>query len=173
VIDAFDLAGRDLIGEHHRRGSEAGAPSHQQHGRILSIAVHRWILQVLLYDSHHLKSMYSGLKLNHPFVPCQPIDRGGRTSQQPLRALCGSVSVREEERMSFVSTQREVLTAAAGTLQGIGSSMSVQNAAAASPTMGVVHAAADEVSALTAGHFGTPRFILPSAPKGLRFARCS
>jgi hypothetical protein len=27
VIDAFDLAGRDLIGEHHRKGSEAGAPT--------------------------------------------------------------------------------------------------------------------------------------------------
>ncbi|MGO9697621.1 MAG: hypothetical protein ACLPYO_28640 [Mycobacterium sp.] len=24
MIDAFDLAGRDLIGEHHRKGSEAG-----------------------------------------------------------------------------------------------------------------------------------------------------
>jgi PE family len=45
--------------------------------------------------------------------------------------------------MSFVSTQPEVLTAAAGTLQGIGSSMSAQNAAAAAPTTGVVPAAAD------------------------------
>ena|SRR5271166_5456570 len=52
--------------------------------------------------------------------------------------------------MSFVSTQPEALTAAAGTLQGIGSPMSAQNAAAAPPTTGVVPAAADEVSALTA-----------------------
>jgi hypothetical protein len=57
--------------------------------------------------------------------------------------------------MSFVSTQPEALTAAAGTLQGIGSSMSAQNAAAAAPTTGVVPAAADEVSALTAAQFAT------------------
>jgi hypothetical protein len=55
--------------------------------------------------------------------------------------------------MSFVSTQPEALTAAAGTLQGIGSSVSAQNAAAAAPTTGVVPAAADEVSALTAAQF--------------------
>jgi hypothetical protein len=57
--------------------------------------------------------------------------------------------------MSFVSTQPEALTAAAGTLQGIGSSMSAQNAAAAAPTTGVVPAAADEVSAMTAAQFAT------------------
>ena len=57
--------------------------------------------------------------------------------------------------MSFVSTQPEALTAAAGTLQGIGSAMSAQNAAAAAPTTGVVPAAADEVSALTAAQFAT------------------
>jgi PE family len=55
--------------------------------------------------------------------------------------------------MSFVSTQPEALTAAAGTLQGIGSSASAQNAAAAAPTTGVVPAATDEVSALTAAQF--------------------
>jgi hypothetical protein len=27
VIEAFDLAGRDLIGGHHRKGSEVGAPT--------------------------------------------------------------------------------------------------------------------------------------------------
>ena len=57
--------------------------------------------------------------------------------------------------MSFVSTQPEALTAAAGTLQGIGSAMSTQNAAAAAPTTGVVPAAADAVSALTAAQFAT------------------
>jgi hypothetical protein len=55
--------------------------------------------------------------------------------------------------MSFVSTQPEDLTAAAGNLQGIGSSVTAQNAAAAAPTTGVVPAAADEVSALTALQF--------------------
>ena len=55
--------------------------------------------------------------------------------------------------MSFVTTQPEALSAAATNLQGIGSAVSSQNAAAASPTTGVVPAAADEVSALTAAQF--------------------
>src|SRR6201993_2815231 len=55
--------------------------------------------------------------------------------------------------MSFVTTQPEALAAAAGSLQGIGSAMRAQNAAAAAPTTGVVPAAADEVSALTAAQF--------------------
>jgi hypothetical protein len=55
--------------------------------------------------------------------------------------------------MSFVTTHPEALAAAAGSLQGIGSTMSAQNAAAAAPTTGVVPAAADEVSALTAAQF--------------------
>ncbi|OSC39676.1 PE family protein [Mycobacterium decipiens] len=55
--------------------------------------------------------------------------------------------------MSFVTTQPESLAAAAGTLQGIGSALTAQNAAAATPTTGVVPAAADEVSALTAAQF--------------------
>jgi hypothetical protein len=46
-----------------------------------------------------------------------------------------------------------MLAATAGNLQGIGSTMSAQNAAAAAPTTGVVPAAADDVSALTAAQF--------------------
>ncbi|MFZ1162535.1 PE family protein [Mycobacterium sp.] len=57
--------------------------------------------------------------------------------------------------MSFVSAQPAELTAAAENLQGIGSSMAAQNAAAAVSTTGVVPAAADEVSALTAAQFAT------------------
>jgi PE family protein len=56
--------------------------------------------------------------------------------------------------MSFVTTQPEMLAAAAGQLHGIGTAMATQNAAAAAPTTGVVPAAADEVSALTATQFG-------------------
>jgi PE family len=56
--------------------------------------------------------------------------------------------------MTFVTTQPEMLTAAASQLQGIGAVMTAQNAAAAAPTTGVVPAAADEVSALTATQFG-------------------
>ena len=55
--------------------------------------------------------------------------------------------------MSFVTTQPEALTAAAGILQGLGSGMAAGNMAAAAPTTGVVPAAADEVSALTAAQF--------------------
>lgn len=55
--------------------------------------------------------------------------------------------------MSFVTTQPEALAAAASKLQALGSSMAAQNAAAAAPTTGVVPAAADEVSALTAAQF--------------------
>ncbi len=55
--------------------------------------------------------------------------------------------------MSFVTTQPEMLAAAAGDLAGIGSAMNAQNVAAAAPTTGVVPAAADEVSALTAAQF--------------------
>lgn len=55
--------------------------------------------------------------------------------------------------MSYVTTHPEALAAAAGTLQGIGSAMGSQNAAAAAPTTGVVPAAADEVSVLTAAQF--------------------
>ena len=55
--------------------------------------------------------------------------------------------------MSFVTTQPELLTAAAGNLTGIGSAMNAENSAAAAQTTGVVPAAADEVSALTAAQF--------------------
>ncbi|MDT7721390.1 MAG: hypothetical protein QOE94_2401 [Mycobacterium sp.] len=55
--------------------------------------------------------------------------------------------------MSFVTTQPELLTAAAGNLGGIGAAMTAGNAAAAGPTTGVVPAAADEVSALAAAQF--------------------
>jgi PE family len=55
--------------------------------------------------------------------------------------------------MSFVTTHPEALTAAAANLAGIGTTMSAQNAAAAAPTTGLVPAAADEVSALTAAQF--------------------
>jgi hypothetical protein len=55
--------------------------------------------------------------------------------------------------MSFVTTQPEALSAAAVNLAGIGTTMSAQNAAAAASTTGLVPAAADEVSALTATQF--------------------
>jgi PE family len=55
--------------------------------------------------------------------------------------------------MSYVTTQPEALAQAAGALQTIGAALSAQNAAAAAPTTGLVPAAADEVSALTAARF--------------------
>ena len=55
--------------------------------------------------------------------------------------------------MTFVTTQPNMLAAAAGQLAGVGSEVAAQNAAAAAPTTGVAPAAADEVSALTAAQF--------------------
>jgi PE family len=55
--------------------------------------------------------------------------------------------------MSFVTTVPEMLLAAAGDLGSVGSAVAVGNAAAAAPTTGVIPAAADEVSALTAAQF--------------------
>jgi PE family len=55
--------------------------------------------------------------------------------------------------MSYVTTQPQMLSAAAGNLHGVGSVVSAANAAAAGPTTGVIPAAADEVSALTAAQF--------------------
>ncbi len=57
--------------------------------------------------------------------------------------------------MSFVSAQPTELSAAAGNLRVIGSSLAAQNVIAAAPTTGVLPAAADEVSALTAAQFAT------------------
>ncbi len=55
--------------------------------------------------------------------------------------------------MSFVTAQPELLSKAANDLAHIGAAMAAQNAAAATPTTGVVPAAADAVSALTAAQF--------------------
>ena len=55
--------------------------------------------------------------------------------------------------MMFVTAQPEMLAASASSLQAIGSTLAAQNAATATPMTGVVPAAADVVSALTAAQF--------------------
>lgn len=55
--------------------------------------------------------------------------------------------------MSFVNCQPELLNSAAANLGSIGTAMNASNAAATAPIAGVVPAAADEVSALTAAQF--------------------
>jgi PE family/PPE-SVP subfamily C-terminal region len=65
----------------------------------------------------------------------------------------GSAYFHQEIFMSFVKTLPEALAAAAGQLQGIGTSMAAQNASVAAPTTGVAPAAADEVSVLQATQF--------------------
>ena len=57
--------------------------------------------------------------------------------------------------MTFVTTQPDLLAAAAGQLAGVGSDLTAQNAAELPPTTAVVPAAADEVSALTAAQFAS------------------
>jgi hypothetical protein len=56
--------------------------------------------------------------------------------------------------VSFVTTQPEVLSGAAGSLSGIGDAMVARNTAAAAPTTGLSPAASDIVSAMTAAQFG-------------------
>jgi hypothetical protein len=55
--------------------------------------------------------------------------------------------------MSYVTTQPVLLAEAAGQLRGIGSAVSAANMIAAFPTTGLVPAAADEVSTMTAARF--------------------
>lgn len=55
--------------------------------------------------------------------------------------------------MSFVNVHPDLLATTAGELAGAGSALDAQNTAAAAPTGGLVPAAADEVSAMTAQHF--------------------
>jgi hypothetical protein len=55
--------------------------------------------------------------------------------------------------MSFVTTLPAIIASAAGELQSVGAAWAAGNTAAADPTIGVVPAAADEVSALTAAQF--------------------
>ena len=55
--------------------------------------------------------------------------------------------------MSFVSIVPEILSAAADNLQSVGSRIHAQNTAAIGPTTGLIPAASDEVSALTAMQF--------------------
>lgn len=57
--------------------------------------------------------------------------------------------------MSFVVTTPEILTAAAGNLAGIGSTLAEATAAAAGPTTEIAAAAADEVSIAISQLFGT------------------
>jgi PE family len=57
--------------------------------------------------------------------------------------------------MSFVTTLPEAMTTTAGGLEAVGSTVDAGNAAAAAPTTGVIPAAADAVSALTAVQFVT------------------
>jgi hypothetical protein len=56
--------------------------------------------------------------------------------------------------VSFVTTQPEGLSGAAGNLAGLGDAMAARNAAAATPTTGLAPAASDIVSAMTAAQFG-------------------
>jgi hypothetical protein len=57
--------------------------------------------------------------------------------------------------MTFVTTQPDMLAAAGGQLAGVGSDLTAHNAAAMASTTGVLPAAADEVSALTAAQFAS------------------
>jgi hypothetical protein len=88
---------------------------------------------------------------------CAPRRSAGdilRHTWGPIEHWFGCRSEKEgKSPMSFVTTQPEPMLAAASDLQAIGSAVSAGNAAAASPTTGVIPAAADEVSAVAAAQF--------------------
>src|SRR3954447_11491580 len=63
----------------------------------------------------------------------------------------------------FVSTDPAAMVAAAGGLQGIGSSVTAGNAAAAAPITGVLPPAVDPTSALMAASFATHGGIYQAA----------
>lgn len=62
--------------------------------------------------------------------------------------------------MSFVTTKPDMLASATGNLVGIGSAISAANAAAATPTIGLIAATTDEVSAQTATQFSAHASLL-------------
>lgn len=77
---------------------------------------------------------------------------GPATPHGPALSV-GPVYPHEEDCMSFVTTVPEALAAAATELEGVGSGMTAQNAAATATTTAIAPAAADEVSALQATQF--------------------
>ncbi|MCV7117757.1 PE family protein [Mycobacterium nebraskense] len=62
--------------------------------------------------------------------------------------------------MSFVTTMPDILASATSNLAGIGSAISAADAAAATPTIAVIAAATDEVSAQTAIQFAAHASLL-------------
>jgi hypothetical protein len=77
-------------------------------------------------------------------------------------------------RSAFVTTHPEALLAAVGELHSIGAAKAAADVAAAVPSSGVVAAAADEVSALTAAQFAAHAAAIErSASKQRRSMSCS
>jgi hypothetical protein len=72
--------------------------------------------------------------------------------------------------MSFLTAIPEELLAAATQLEGIGNSLTAQNAGAAAPTTAVAPAAADQVSALQAGIFSAYGPLSSSPPRPRPFS---
>ena len=64
--------------------------------------------------------------------------------------------------MTSLTTHPAAIATAAETLSGIGAGVSAQNSAIAAPTTGILPAAADEVSALTAAQFAAHAQIYQS-----------
>jgi PPE-repeat protein len=78
---------------------------------------------------------------------------GGCQPSEKSRDSHNSDKRNKEAFMSFVTIRPEALAYAAGKLQTLGSAMAAESAAVASPTTGVIPAAADEVSAMQAAIF--------------------
>jgi PE family len=108
------------------------------------------------------------LQLAGSQIGASPDDIGARrrhsSAEARVLSICSQMTTRQstdactnealgEEDMSFLITQPAALTAAVADLAAIGSAMNALNAAEAAPTTGLVPAAADLVSALTAAAF--------------------
>jgi hypothetical protein len=87
------------------------------------------------------------------FDPRRLMHAFGRTGAGRRETVSGSDSFPKEKSMSFVTIRPEMLSTAADNLASTGSALSAQNAATAAPTTGLIPAAADQVSALTAAQF--------------------
>ena len=76
--------------------------------------------------------------------------------------------------MSFLKTIPQELLSAAAQLEGIGTSLTAQNAGAAAPTTAIAPAAADQVSILQSGSLRpTAPFINSSPPRPRPFSSSS
>jgi hypothetical protein len=83
----------------------------------------------------------------------QPAPKHFSRESAPRACVVVVRPIQRRNAMSFVSILPEILSTAADNLQSVGLRLQAQNTAAVAPTTGLIPAASDEVSALTAMQF--------------------